>query len=100
MRFIYYYTGTVNGEDALGHYVRSSFEVGSLLGALELSGRRLRLDVRHDDRRQGRGQQSTPPPGNPPPPPASSPRRDQGAARLPAQPMKTRRSTPRSATRS
>jgi ABC-type transporter Mla subunit MlaD len=29
MRFIYYYTGTVNGEDALGHYVRSSFEVGS-----------------------------------------------------------------------
>ena len=29
MRFIYYYTGAVNGEDALGHYVRSSFEVGS-----------------------------------------------------------------------
>jgi virulence factor Mce-like protein len=29
MRFIYYYTGTVNGEDALGHYVRSSFEVGA-----------------------------------------------------------------------
>ena len=27
-----------------------------LLGALELSGRRLRLDVRDDDRRQGRGQ--------------------------------------------
>ncbi len=23
MRFIYYYTGTVNGEDALGHYIRS-----------------------------------------------------------------------------
>jgi phospholipid/cholesterol/gamma-HCH transport system substrate-binding protein len=29
MRFIYYYTGTVNGEDALGHYIRSSFEVGA-----------------------------------------------------------------------
>jgi phospholipid/cholesterol/gamma-HCH transport system substrate-binding protein len=29
MRFIYYYTGAVNGEDALGHYVRSSFEVGA-----------------------------------------------------------------------
>jgi phospholipid/cholesterol/gamma-HCH transport system substrate-binding protein len=28
MRFIYYYTGTINGEDALGHYIRSSFEVG------------------------------------------------------------------------
>jgi hypothetical protein len=23
MRFIYYYAGTVNGEDALGHYIRS-----------------------------------------------------------------------------
>jgi hypothetical protein len=23
MRFIYYYTGSVNGEDALGHYIRS-----------------------------------------------------------------------------
>jgi phospholipid/cholesterol/gamma-HCH transport system substrate-binding protein len=29
MRFIYYYTGAVNGEDAIGHYVRSSFEVGA-----------------------------------------------------------------------
>ncbi len=29
MRFIYYYTGAINGEDALGHYIRSSFEVGS-----------------------------------------------------------------------
>jgi hypothetical protein len=28
MRFIYYYTGTVNGEDAISHYIRSSFEVG------------------------------------------------------------------------
>jgi phospholipid/cholesterol/gamma-HCH transport system substrate-binding protein len=28
MRFIYYYTGTVNGEDAVSHYIRSSFEVG------------------------------------------------------------------------
>jgi hypothetical protein len=23
MRFIYYYTGTVNGENAVGHYIRS-----------------------------------------------------------------------------
>jgi hypothetical protein len=23
MRFIYYYTGSVNGEDAIGHYIRS-----------------------------------------------------------------------------
>ena len=36
MRFIYYYTGAVNGEDALGHYIRSSFEVVRVLGALEL----------------------------------------------------------------
>ena len=28
MRFIYYYTGTVNGEDAVSHYIRASFEVG------------------------------------------------------------------------
>lgn len=27
MRFIYYYTGTVNGEDRLGHYIRSGLEV-------------------------------------------------------------------------
>jgi phospholipid/cholesterol/gamma-HCH transport system substrate-binding protein len=27
MRFIYYYTGTVNGEDAVSHYIRSSFEI-------------------------------------------------------------------------
>jgi phospholipid/cholesterol/gamma-HCH transport system substrate-binding protein len=27
MRFIYYYTGTVNGEDAVSHYIRASFEV-------------------------------------------------------------------------
>jgi ABC-type transporter Mla subunit MlaD len=29
MRFIYYYTGTVNGEDAISHYIRSSFEVSA-----------------------------------------------------------------------
>jgi len=29
MRFIYYYTGAVNGEDALGHYVRTLLEIGS-----------------------------------------------------------------------
>lgn len=29
MRFIYYYTGTVNGEDSLGHYIRSLVEIGA-----------------------------------------------------------------------
>lgn len=29
MRFIYYYAGAVNGEDALGHYVRSLLEIGA-----------------------------------------------------------------------
>lgn len=29
MRFIYYYTGAVNGEDSLGHYVRSLLQIGS-----------------------------------------------------------------------
>jgi phospholipid/cholesterol/gamma-HCH transport system substrate-binding protein len=28
MRFIYYYTGTVNGENALGHYIRSHVALG------------------------------------------------------------------------
>jgi ABC-type transporter Mla subunit MlaD len=28
MRFIYFYTGAVNGEDAAGHYVRSMLDVG------------------------------------------------------------------------
>jgi ABC-type transporter Mla subunit MlaD len=28
MRFIYYYTGSVNGEDSLGHYIRSLVEIG------------------------------------------------------------------------
>jgi hypothetical protein len=27
MRFIYFYTGAVNGEDAAGHYVRSMLDV-------------------------------------------------------------------------
>jgi ABC-type transporter Mla subunit MlaD len=30
MRFIYYYTGSVNGEDALGHYIRSLVEISNL----------------------------------------------------------------------
>jgi hypothetical protein len=30
MRFIYYYTGTVNGEDALGHYIRSHVTLGAV----------------------------------------------------------------------
>jgi ABC-type transporter Mla subunit MlaD len=30
MRFIYYYTGSVNGEDALGHYIRSQVEISNL----------------------------------------------------------------------
>jgi phospholipid/cholesterol/gamma-HCH transport system substrate-binding protein len=29
MRFIYFYTGAVNGEDAIGHYVRSAFAVSA-----------------------------------------------------------------------
>jgi phospholipid/cholesterol/gamma-HCH transport system substrate-binding protein len=29
MRFIYYYTGAVNGEDSLGHYVRTLLQIGS-----------------------------------------------------------------------
>ena len=29
MRFIYYYTGSVNGEDALGHYIRSHVALGA-----------------------------------------------------------------------
>jgi phospholipid/cholesterol/gamma-HCH transport system substrate-binding protein len=28
MRFIYYYAGSVNGEDALGHYIRSLVQIG------------------------------------------------------------------------
>jgi phospholipid/cholesterol/gamma-HCH transport system substrate-binding protein len=30
MRFIYYYTGSVNGEDALGHYIRSHIVITNL----------------------------------------------------------------------
>lgn len=29
MRFIYYYAGSVNGEDSLGHYIRSLVQIGS-----------------------------------------------------------------------
>jgi len=29
LRFIYYYTGAVNGEDALGHYLRALLEIGA-----------------------------------------------------------------------
>jgi phospholipid/cholesterol/gamma-HCH transport system substrate-binding protein len=29
MRFIYFYTGAVNGEDSLGHYVRTLLQIGS-----------------------------------------------------------------------
>lgn len=32
MRFIYYYTGSVNGEDELGHYVRASLQVNVCSG--------------------------------------------------------------------
>ena len=52
MRFIYYYTGAVNGEDALGHYIRSSFEVGACSARSSSQVGRLRIDVRHDDGRQ------------------------------------------------
>lgn len=30
MRFIYYYTGSVNGEDSLGHYIRSRVALGNI----------------------------------------------------------------------
>jgi phospholipid/cholesterol/gamma-HCH transport system substrate-binding protein len=30
MRFIYYYTGSVNGENALGHYIRSHVTLGAI----------------------------------------------------------------------
>jgi hypothetical protein len=30
MRFIYYYAGSVNGEDAIGHYIRSLVEISNL----------------------------------------------------------------------
>jgi hypothetical protein len=30
MRFIYYYTGSVNGENALGHYIRSHIALGAI----------------------------------------------------------------------
>ena len=29
MRFIYYYTGAVNGENALGHYIRALVEISN-----------------------------------------------------------------------
>jgi hypothetical protein len=29
MRFIYFYTGAVNGEDASGHYIRAGISVGN-----------------------------------------------------------------------
>jgi phospholipid/cholesterol/gamma-HCH transport system substrate-binding protein len=38
MRFIYYYTGTVNGEDAVSHYIRSSFEVGGCSARSSIKG--------------------------------------------------------------
>ena len=49
MRFIYYYTGTVNGEDAVSHYIRASFEVGGCSARSSSRGPGVRLDVRHDD---------------------------------------------------
>ena len=93
MRFIYYYTGAVNGEDALGHYVRSSFEVGSCsarsssqvggCGSTFATTTVAKAAAKQSDARR----QASRPRRQ-----ASYPRRDQGAPRLPAEPVKTRRS--------
>jgi hypothetical protein len=36
MRFIYYYTGTINGEDALGHYIRGGLQVNVCSGRVSI----------------------------------------------------------------
>jgi ABC-type transporter Mla subunit MlaD len=38
MRFIYFYTGAVNGEDAIGHYVRSSLDISSCAARTQFGG--------------------------------------------------------------
>jgi phospholipid/cholesterol/gamma-HCH transport system substrate-binding protein len=38
MRFIYFYTGAVNGEDAMGHYVRSLLDVSSCAQRTQYGG--------------------------------------------------------------
>jgi hypothetical protein len=32
MQFIYYYTGSINGEDAVGHYIRGGLQVNVCSG--------------------------------------------------------------------
>lgn len=36
MRFIYYYTGTINGEDELGHYIRGGLQVNVCSGRVSI----------------------------------------------------------------
>ena len=38
MRFIYFYTGAVNGEDAIGHYVRSMLDVSACAARTQYGG--------------------------------------------------------------
>ena len=37
MRFIYYYTGSLNGEDQLGHYIRSALQVNVCSGRVSVA---------------------------------------------------------------
>ena len=50
MRFIYFYTGAVNGEDASGHYIRAGLSVGTLRDAHARRGGRLPGAVLHAGR--------------------------------------------------
>ena len=38
MRFIYYYTGSVNGQDQLGHYIRGALQVNVCSGRVSIVG--------------------------------------------------------------
>ena len=49
MRFIYYYTGTVNGEDALGHYIRCQLRGQRVLARLDAETRGCGATVRNCD---------------------------------------------------
>ena len=50
MRLIFFYTNAVNGEDAVGHYVRSGLNLSACVRGGEADGRlrvRLRLVLQH-----------------------------------------------------
>jgi hypothetical protein len=36
MRFIYFYTASINGEDALGHYIRGGLQVNVCSGRVSI----------------------------------------------------------------